>query len=668
MEFMCDWCRRVPVEYIGQVCSRKCHEEWNAAQRGKEEQRRRADDEREARERAAEASRLQGEREFAEAELARSQTEAIRARTEAETRAAQTRAAAEADAVRTRAQGEAAAARRRAETAARLAEEAAQSEERRREQAHYAALGPEGRKALAQRAKASADRKAVYRIFDVLGDAEALLDQLDRLPSPDALGEDAIAEAARKAQALRPQLVDMRTELGAIQYWEAGKEREAVEDAFAGAIDRIDEWERTFEAVREARRAERLEASARAAAERVLAGSRAATSLRAGDARRQLEAAHRLATTARDVLTLERKWVVSEAERLQRWEREYRADNNGPRWAIVRLFDKSSASSYAEKLKEFEHQRARVAEAEPDVAEELRKAEENAAATPELAASGDAGAEMERHLLAALGLEAAPDEERTAALKAVVGVPCGAGTWFPEADGTTYHRQGTRRRREVTLTRSYTLGAVSVPQVLWEAVTGTNPSAFKGSLRPVEGVSWLDAVRFCNALSERLGLEAVYRVGDGDAPDVRWNKDARGFRLPTEAEWDWVQFRDSHADLPNKNSSPDPDFYRNELRRKRSWHKENAGGRTHPVGQAAPNAWGFHDLHGNVHEWVWDARGPTREGPTVDPSGPADGEMRLQLGGCCLDEIGEELRRQANMTLRVSPKGHVFGLRIARTL
>jgi hypothetical protein len=354
MQYMCEWCRRVPVTFMGDVCSMKCHEEGVAAPRDRERRAEQAEAAREAREQAAYVRELEAERANADAALAHAEAEAVRARTEAETEAVRARVAAE---------------KRLTEQRAQHAATAAAEEERRREEAHYVALGAAGRKALAERAKSAADRDAVFAIFDVLGDADSLFDRLGRLPGPHALTEAEIVDAMKAVHAVRPRLMDKRTEMGAIQYWAAGTDREAAEEAFAAALGRLDAWERTFERVREDRRAERQAATVRAA-----------TALRAGDVRRRVEADHRFATTAVAVLTLETENRRLELEKLQENERTYVESESGIADVLKRLFVPSLARAYAKNRENFQRDQAVLARGEPDLADELRQAEVCAAA------------------------------------------------------------------------------------------------------------------------------------------------------------------------------------------------------------------------------------------------------------------------------------------------
>ena len=162
-----------------------------------------------------------------------------------------------------------------------------------------------------------------------------------------------------------------------------------------------------------------------------------------------------------------------------------------------------------------------------------------------------------------------------------------------EADEDAYDYE--KPRHNVTLTRDFLMGKYPVTQALWENVMGSNPSKFKGSKRPVEQVSWFDAVAFCNKLSEKEGLDPCYTI-TGERVMCNWN--AKGYRLPTEAEWEYS----AHAAGSFKYSGGDTV---DEV----AWYSENSESETHSVGQKKPNGFGLYDMSGNIFEWVWDRYG-----------------------------------------------------------
>jgi serine/threonine protein kinase len=154
-------------------------------------------------------------------------------------------------------------------------------------------------------------------------------------------------------------------------------------------------------------------------------------------------------------------------------------------------------------------------------------------------------------------------------------------------------------QHEVRFTNGYAMSTTAVTQELWIAVMGTNPSYFasgaQSSRRPVEKVSWYDAVRFCNALSAKLGLVPVYRIGAGNPPTVDCLSSSSGFRLPTEPEWECA----ARAGTLHRYAGGDDIGAV-------GWCKDNGNNSSHVVGQRLPNAYGLHDMSGNVWEWTQD--------------------------------------------------------------
>ncbi len=176
----------------------------------------------------------------------------------------------------------------------------------------------------------------------------------------------------------------------------------------------------------------------------------------------------------------------------------------------------------------------------------------------------------------------------------------------------------------VKITRLFYLGAHPVTQGQYQAVMGNSPSYFKGSDDlPVEMVSWFDAVAFCNRLSERERRAPFYRI-DGTEVTILGGD---GYRLPTEAEWEYACRAGSSTLYPfGDNASALGEF---------AWYTKNSENKTHPVGQKSSNAWGLHDMLGNVWEWCadWYDEKYYASSPPADPAGASGAAFRVFRGG-----------------------------------
>jgi formylglycine-generating enzyme required for sulfatase activity len=211
----------------------------------------------------------------------------------------------------------------------------------------------------------------------------------------------------------------------------------------------------------------------------------------------------------------------------------------------------------------------------------------------------------------------------------------------------------------VLITRPFYLGVTEVTQGQYRAITGENPSRFRGSDDlPVEHVLWVEAVRYCNALSAKEELPPFYRL-ERDAVSVPdWR--GPGYRLPTEAEWEYA----CRAGSTTRYSFGDDVARLGDF----AWYFVNSGRKTHPVGQKAPNRAGLFDMHGNVCEWCWDAWGGKyyAASPLADPYGPPGTTARVIRGGC--KEYGSENARSADRLWRpVSYRNSYLGFRVARS-
>ena len=160
-----------------------------------------------------------------------------------------------------------------------------------------------------------------------------------------------------------------------------------------------------------------------------------------------------------------------------------------------------------------------------------------------------------------------------------------------------------------------------VTQKAFQELMGRNPSKFVGPDRPVERVSWLGAVQFCNMRSLKEGLRPCY-----DPKTLACDFAADGYRLPTEAEWEYACRAGATTRYSFGNDVGQLSRY--------AWMKANADKATHPVREKGPNPWGLFDMHGNVAEWCNDfyAEGYAA-GDAQDPRGPASGKERVLRGG-----------------------------------
>ena len=235
--------------------------------------------------------------------------------------------------------------------------------------------------------------------------------------------------------------------------------------------------------------------------------------------------------------------------------------------------------------------------------------------------------------------------------------PLPGGFWMgsPEAEEG---RDQDERLHFVRLTRQYAMGDAPVTQKLYQRVMGANPSHFKGDSLPVEQVSWDMAVEFCNCLSALEGLRRCY------APNVagilQCDFSANGYRLPTEAEWEYAARANHGYRYAGGNNMEEV-----------GWYNENSDDKAHIVKQKKKNGFGLYDMSGNIWEWCWDFYGEypasTVAQPALNPSGAAAGVYRVNRGGGWLSD--PEYAR-VSMRGRLAP-GYIYfgsGFRIVRSL
>ena len=188
------------------------------------------------------------------------------------------------------------------------------------------------------------------------------------------------------------------------------------------------------------------------------------------------------------------------------------------------------------------------------------------------------------------------------------------------------------QKRPVELSTDFWMMSTPMIQDLYEALMDNNPSGFKGGTRPVENVSWFDAVKCANALSRKQGLKEVYRINEEDV-EADW--EANGWRLPTEAEWEYAARTGTNFKYAGSNDLDEVAWYGGHIYKDGQLVDDGGGNsrhQTHPVGEKQPNYWGLYDMSGNVREWCWDKFG---EYPSakIDPKGVASSWGRVRRGG-----------------------------------
>jgi formylglycine-generating enzyme len=169
---------------------------------------------------------------------------------------------------------------------------------------------------------------------------------------------------------------------------------------------------------------------------------------------------------------------------------------------------------------------------------------------------------------------------------------------------------------------SFWIDKYLVTQAEFQRVMGANPSRWKGERNPVEQVRWSDAVRYCNKRSELEGLPRCY-----DLKTWKCNFEASGYRLPTEAEWEYACRAGTVTPYFFGETSAKLGEY--------AWYDKNSGGRPRPVGQKRPNPWGLYDMCGDVWEWCNDFYKVDyyEQSPAQNPRGPSLGETKVVRGG-----------------------------------